>query len=519
MNNKTMTAENAAALIKDNDTLLVGGSGGGVTEATGLLRALQDRFLEQGRPRGLTVVHTTGIGDRDKTGINLLAHEGLVKREIGGHYGMSPKLTRMVLDNKIEAYNFPQGVLTHLYREIAAGRPGLVTHVGIGTYVDPRLDGGKLNARTTEDLVEVINLGGKEWLFYKTFPLDAVFLRGTTADEKGNISMEHEPAILEALAMAQAVHNCGGKVIVQVKRLAKKGTLDARMVRIPGFLVDAVVVDKEQWQVCTRFFDPSLCGEIRIPMEEIQPLPFDQRKFIARRAAMEISPNSVINLGFGMPDGVASIVAEEGIEDFTTLTVEQGLVGGIPQGGVIFGCTANPEAILDQPAQFDFYDGGGLDLTCLGAAQIDVEGNVNSSSFGGNLAGCGGFINISQNAKKVVFCGTFTAGDLSIEIRNGKLKILREGKHRKFIEAVEQITFSGTYARKGKQKVLYVTERAVFELTQSGITLIETAPGIDVDRDVLPNMGFKPNIASPLREMDLRIFQQGRMGLAESMKR
>ncbi|HUV06790.1 MAG TPA: acyl CoA:acetate/3-ketoacid CoA transferase [Spirochaetia bacterium] len=519
MNNKTMTAENAVALIKDNDTLLVGGSGGGVTEATGLLRALQDRFLEQGRPRGLTVVHTTGIGDRDKTGINLLAHEGLVKREIGGHYGMSPKLTRMVLDNKIEAYNFPQGVLTHLYREIAAGRPGLVTHVGIGTYVDPRLDGGKLNARTTEDLVEVINLGGKEWLFYKTFPLDAVFLRGTTADEKGNISMEHEPAILEALAMAQAVHNCGGKVIVQVKRLAKKGTLDARMVRIPGFLVDAVVVDKEQWQVCTRFFDPSLCGEIRIPMEEIQPLPFDQRKFIARRAAMEISPNSVINLGFGMPDGVASIVAEEGIEDFTTLTVEQGLVGGIPQGGVIFGCTANPEAILDQPAQFDFYDGGGLDLTCLGAAQIDVEGNVNSSSFGGNLAGCGGFINISQNAKKVVFCGTFTAGDLSIEIRNGKLKILREGKHRKFIEAVEQITFSGTYARKGKQKVLYVTERAVFELTQSGITLIETAPGIDVDRDVLPNMGFKPNIASPLREMDLRIFQQGRMGLAESMKR
>ena len=517
MRSKIMTAAQAVALIKDGETLLVGGSGGGVTEATGLLRALNDRFIEEGAPRKLTVVHTTGIGDREETGLNLLAHEGMIKREIGGHYGMSPKLTRLVLDNKIEAYNFPQGVLTHLYREIAAGRPGLVTHVGIGTYVDPRLDGGKLNARTKEDLVEVVQLGGREWLFYKSFPIDVVFLRGTTADEKGNISMEHEPAILEALAMAQAVHNCGGKVIVQVKRLAKKGTLDARLVKIPGFLVDAIVVDKEQWQVRTRFFDPSLCGEIRIPLDEIEPLPFDQRKIIARRAAMEITRDSVINLGFGMPDGVASIVAEEGIEDFTTLTIEQGLVGGIPQGGVIFGCTSNPEAVLDQPAQFDFYDGGGLDLTCLGAAQIDGVGNVNSSNFAGNLAGCGGFINISQNAKKVVFCGTFTAGGLAMEIRDGKLTILKEGKHRKFIETVEQITFSGRYARERKQKVLYVTERAVFELTSQGVTLVEVAPGINVEQEILPQMGFKPQIAAPLRNMDERIFRSEPMGLAESM--
>jgi propionate CoA-transferase len=277
------------------------------------------------------------------------------------------------------------------------------------------------------------------------------------------------------------------------------------------------VVDKEQWQVRTRFFDPSLCGEIRIPLDEIEQLPFDQRKIIARRAAMEITRDSVINLGFGMPDGVASIVAEEGIEDYTTLTIEQGLIGGIPQGGVIFGCTSNPEAVLDQPAQFDFYDGGGLDLTCLGAAQIDGEGNVNSSSFAGNLAGCGGFINISQNAKKVVFCGTFTAGGLAIEIRDGKLNIRKEGKHRKFIEAVEQITFSGRYAREREQKVLYVTERAVFELTPQGIALVEIAPGIDVEQEILPHMGFKPHITTPLREMDERIFRSEPMDLAKSM--
>jgi len=517
MNATVMTAAEAVAMIKDGQTLLVGGSGGGVTEATTLLKALSDRFEAEGGPRDLTVVHTTGIGDRESTGINLLAHEGLVGREIGGHYGMSPKLTRLVQENKIEAYNFPQGVLTHLYREIAAGRPGLITHVGIGTYVDPRLDGGKLNERTTEDLVEVVELAGREWLFYRSFPLDVVFLRGTTADEKGNISSEHEPALLETLAMAQAVHNCGGKVIVQVKRLAKKGTLDARMVRVPGFLVDAIVVDPEQWQVRTRFFDPSLCGEVKIPLAAIEPLPFDHRKVVARRAAMEITRGSVINLGFGMPDGVASVVAEEGIDDLTTLTIEQGLIGGIPQGGVIFGCSANPEAVLDQPAQFDFYDGGGLDLTCLGAAQIDAEGNVNSSCFAGNLAGCGGFINISQNAKKAVFCGTFTAGGLAVEIKDGKLIIAREGRHRKFIEQVEQITFSGRYSRERGQKVLYVTERAVFELTSEGITLVEVAPGIDAERDVLPHMGFEPRVADPLRQMDPRIFRDELMGLAESM--
>ena len=517
MRTKFMTADEAVALVKDGDTVVVGGSGGGVTEATTLLRALGERFQTSAHPRDLTLVHSTGIGDREETGLNFFAHEGMVKREIGGHYGMSPKLTRMVLDNKFEAYNFPQGVFSQLYREIAGGRPGVITRVGLETYVDPRLGGGKLNDRTREDLVEVITLAGREWLFYRSIHLDAVILRGTTADEKGNISMEHEPAVLDGPAMAQAVHNCGGKVIVQVKRTAKAGTLDPRLVKIPGFLVDAVVVDPDQWQVCTRFFDPSLCGEVRTPPGEAEKFPLSERKVIARRAAMEIEPGSVMNLGFGMPDGVAAIVDEEGIHDYTTLTIEQGLVGGIPQGGVIFGCSSNPEAVIDEPSQFDFYDGGGLDLTCLGAAEIDGEGSVNVSRFGGNLTGCGGFINISQNAKKVVFCGTFTAGGLRTEVGNGELKITQEGKYRKFISRVAHITYSGTYARKQGQKVLYVTERAVFELTPEGMTLTEIAPGIDAETDVLAHMDFKPGVRSPLKKMDSRIFHDRPMGLSEHM--
>ncbi len=518
MENKVISAAEAVKLIQDGQTIVVGGSGGGVTEAGGLLKALEARYLEEKHPKNLTVVHTTGIGDREETGINQLAHEGLVKREIGGHYGMSPKLTKMVVDNQIEAYNFPQGVIAHLYREIAAHRAGVLTQVGMGTYVDPRQRGGRLNDKTTEDLVELVNLAGRDWLFYKAFPLDVALLRGTTADEKGNISMEHEPALLEALAVAQAVHNSGGKVIVQVKRMARTGTLDARMVRIPHFLVDAVVVDPDQWQVRTRFFDPSLCGEVKIPLQDIPPLPFNERKVIARRAAMEIPPNSVINLGFGMPDGVASIVVEEGLDDLTTLTIEQGLVGGVPQGGVIFGCAANPEMIVDQPAQFDFYDGGGLDLTCLGAAQIDAKGNVNVSRFGGSFVGCGGFINISQNAKKVVFCGTFTAGGLRPVIENGRMRIETEGRHQKFIPEVQEITFSGEYARSIGQTVLFVTERAVFELGADGLTLIEVAPGIDPEKDVLANMGFKPKLAKDIKEMDGRIFKDTRMGLREDVQ-
>ena len=513
MKTRIMSAEDAVSLIKNGDTLVVGGSGGGLTEATGLIRALGQRFLQDGNPRDLTVVHTTGVGDKQETGLNLIAYEGLIRREIGGHYGMAPKMTQLAVDGKIEAYNFPQGVIAQLYREVAGGRPGVLTQVGMGTYVDPRLDGGKLNDRTTENLVELVQLAGREWLFYRSFPMHACLLRGTTADERGNISMEHEAAILDNLAVAQAVRNSGGTVIVQVKRIARSGSLDPRLVRIPGFLVDAVVVDKNQWQVCTREFDPSLCGEVMTPSSEIEVLPLNERKIIARRAAMEIRSGYVINLGVGMPDGVASVLAEEKVSDEISVTIEQGPIGGVPQGGVIFGCSSNPEAIIDAPSQFDFYDGGGLNLSCLGAAQIDEEGNVNSSRFAGNLAGCGGFINISQNAKKVVFCGTFTAGGLRLEISNGNVKILQEGKHRKFMKRVEQITYSGRYARENDRAVLYVTERAVFELQPDGLVLTEIAPGIDVDKDVLAHMDFTPLIRSPLKTMDGRIFNDELMDM------
>lgn len=515
MRSKVVSAAEALALIRDGDTLVVGGSGGGVTEATGLIRALRERFLAEGHPRDLTIVHTTGVGDREQTGLNLIALEGLVRREIGGHYGMAPEMTQMAIDNRIEAYNFPQGVLAQLYREVAGGRPGVITQVGMGTYVDPRLDGGKINERTTEDLVEIVELVGRQWLLYRSFPMHACLLRGTTADEAGNITMEQEPAILDNLAIAGAVRNSGGTVIVQVKRVARNGTLDPRQVRIPGFLVDKVVVDREQWQVCTRKHDPSLSGEIRIPLSEIEPLPLNERKVIARRAAMEIRSGYVMNLGVGMPDGVASVIDEEDVSEHVSTTIEQGLVGGVPQGGVIFGCSANPDAVLDAPSVFDFYDGGGLDLTCLGAAQIDRHGNVNASFFGGKLAGCGGFINISQNAKKVVFCGTFTAGGLRVEIEDGTLKIAQEGKHRKFINQVEQITFSGDYARQHGRTVFYVTERAVFELDAEGLVLVEVAPGIDVERDVLAQMDFAPIVRRTPAVMDGRIFSSAPMGLKQ----
>lgn len=516
--NKVKTVEEAVGLLEDNSTLAIGGSGGGVDEPGELMRALGDRFQRDGHPSRLTVLHATGLGDREKTGLGYLAHEGLVKRIIGGHYGMAPRMTKLVVEGKVEGYNFPQGVISQLYREIAAGRPGVITHVGIGTYVDPRLAGGKLNDRTTEDLVELIEIHGREWLFYPTIPLDAVFLRGTTADERGNITMEHEAAVLEAIAAAQAAHNQGGRVIVQVKRLARHGTLDPRLVRIPGNIVDVVVLAPEQWQVCERKFDPSLCGEVKIPLETIKPMELTERKVIARRAAMEIKPHATINLGYGMPDGVASVMTEERANDYLTLSVEQGPVGGVPQGGVIFGCAANPDAFVESPTQFDFYDGGGLDLACLGAAQVDSEGNVNSSRFAGNLAGCGGFIDISQNAKTVVFCGTFTAGGLKTEVGNGELRIRSEGRHRKFVRQVEEITFSARISQTRKQRVLYVTERAVFELAPEGLVLCEIAPGVDLDRDILAHMDFRPVVRQPLALMERRIFDSGRMGLLASLE-
>lgn len=505
---KLMTKQEAVALIKDGDTVAITGSGGGVMEAHSTLEALEARFLESGSPNNLTLIHASGIGDKERAGVNRFAHKGMVKRVIGGHWGWSPKMQQMANNNEIEAYNLSQGVLVHLFRETAAKRPGLVTKIGMNTFVDPRISGGKLNDITTEDLVELINLRGEDWLLYHTIPIDITIIRGTIADTEGNISLEHEPANLDLLLAAQAAHNSGGKVIAQVKYLTQEGTLDPRLVKIPGIYVDAVVVDPDQMQTGEGEYNPAFCGDIRIPLDNLKPSPLSERKVVARRAFMELHDGMVINLGFGMPDGVAQVAAEEGVSDRFTMTIEQGIYGGVPAAGAIFGVASNPIAIIDAGAQFDFYSGNGLDMSCLGLAQVDRFGNVNVSKFGTTIAGSGGFIDISQPAKKVVFCGTFTAGGYKAEIREGKLHILQEGRHKKFIQDVEHITFSGDYAKEVGQKVLYVTERAVFEMRPEGFTLIEYAPGIDLQKDILDLMDFAPIIADDLKEMDGRLFQE-----------
>ncbi|MEX2460477.1 MAG: CoA-transferase [Paenibacillaceae bacterium] len=508
-NPKIITAEEAVKQIKDGETIVVGGSGGGLAEPTDLILALEKRFLESATPRDLTCIHVTGVGDRNEGGVCHLAHVGLVKRNIGGHYDYVPKMSKLATDNKIEAYNLPQGVLSQLFRETAAGRPGLITHVGLGTFVDPRIEGGKVNDRTTEDLVHVIDFMGQEKLFYPSYSCDIAFLRGTTADEDGNVSMEEEPVLLDNLAIAQAVHNRGGKVFVQVKRMVQRHSLHPKSIRIPGILVDRIILSPHQTQTAVSLYNPAYSGEVRVPLEDILSLPFNERKIIAMRAAMEIPGKKVVNLGVGISGSVGIAARELGLPRDFEFVVEQGVIGGVPAPGLEFGAASNPVAIIDSPSQFDFFDGGGLDLACLGMAQIDLDGNVNVSKLGNRLFGCGGFINIAQNAKEIVFCGLFTAVGLKIDVKNGQMKIIEEGKSKKFVKQVDQITFSGEYAREKGQKVLFVTERAVFSLGKNNLVLIEIAPGIDLERDILAHMDMAPEISPNLKLMDSRLFTGG----------
>jgi propionate CoA-transferase len=518
---KIFSAAEAIRFIRDGDTIATEGFiGAGFAEEIAL--QLEEGFLRTGKPRNLTLIYAAGQGDGREKGLNHLAHEGLIGRIIGGHIGLAPKLQRLIRENKVLAYNFPQGVVTHLFRDIAAHKPGTITTVGMGTYIDPRIDGGKINELTQlegENLIELINLGGSEFLLYKAFPIHIAILRGTTADTDGNITMEKEALTLEALAIAMAVRNSGGTVIVQVERIAERGTLNARQVKIPGILVDCVVVARPEnhWQTFADFYNPSFSCEIKIPMQSIPLMEMSARKIIARRAAFELRPNSVVNLGIGMPEGVANVANEEDVIDFLTLTAEPGVIGGLPAGGLNFGAGTNMDCLIDQPSQFDFYDGGGLDLAILGLAQADKEGNLNVSKFGPRLTGPGGFINISQSAKEVVFVGTFTAGKLEIALQDGKLQIVREGVEKKFVNLVEQKTFSGRYAARKKQPVLYITERCVFTLTEEGMELTEIAPGINLEKDILALMDFRPVIKHPPCLMDERIFSQGPMGLRKEL--
>ncbi len=522
---KVVTATEAVQHIKNNTTLVTGGFiGSGFAEELAI--ALEQRFLGHdtislaGTPTGLTLLFAGGQGDGAERGLNHIAHAGLVKCVIGGHWGLAPKLQKLALNNEIEAYNLPQGVISQLYRDIAAHRPGLITQVGLGTFVDPRKRGGRLNSRSERSLVETIEIGGITYLFYKSFPIHACFLRGTTADEQGNITMEREALTLDSLSIAMATHNSGGIVIVQVERLAKAGSLKSRQVNIPGILVDYIVVvekPENHWQTFSQPYSAVYSGELLAPTKKPHPTPLDARKIIARRAALELCAHDIVNLGVGIPELIAEIASEENIVDLMTLTAEPGVVGGQPASGLNFGAAINAQAILDQPYQFDFYDGGGLDIAFLGMAQVDELGNLDVSLFNGHLAGAGGFIGISQNTRRLVFMGTFCAGHLDIQVEGGKLKINHEAGIKKFISSVEQITFNGSQAFVRNQRVLFVTERCVLQLIDGGLELVEIAPGLNLDHDILAMMDFLPTISSSLKLMDSRIFGDQPMNIRENL--
>ena len=515
---KIVEAADAVAVIHDGDVVASVGYGGNGTPDQ-LFVALKKRFVETAAPRDLTLVFSTGQGDMKERGLNRLAHEGLVKRVIGGYFGLSPAIEKLIVDNRIEAYNLPEGIITHMYRNIGAGKPGTLSRVGLGTYVDPRQDGGRMNALTTEDIVRLMEIDGEEYLFYKSFPIQVALIRGTTADPDGNITAERESLALENLALAIAARNSGGIVLAQVERIAAEGSLDARLVKVPGVLVDCVVLAEPEHHMQTygTQFNPAFSGELRVPQKVVRTVELDDRKLIARRALFELTPNCVINVGVGsVPDQVPLVASEERIADLLTLTVDPGVIGGVPMSGLDFGAAVNYQAVIDHGSAFDFIDGGGLDAAFLGFGECDAAGNVNASRFGRRIPGCGGFIDISQNAKKLIFVGTFSSGGLELAVEDGRVRIIKEGKFPKFVERIGQTTFSADYAQRWQQDVLYVTERCVFRLGASGLTLTEVAPGIEVERDILARLPFKPAIDGP-HEMDPAIFRPATMGLRERM--
>jgi propionate CoA-transferase len=527
-----ITADQAARLIADRWTIASAGFvGAGHAEA--VTEAIERRYLAEAAPKDLTLVYSAGQGDRARRGVNHFGHPGLTRRIIGGHWRSAPMLSRLALDEQAEAYNFPQGVITHLYRAIAAGTPGVITRIGLNTFIDPRHAGGALNARSTAPLVDLIEIGGEPFLRYRPFPIDCALVRGTTADARGNISCEEEPFHHELLAIAQAARNSGGIVIAQVKRLIDRHD-NAREVRLPGILVDYLVVAGEHPEhhsmTFGEYLNPAYTGSATPPARPSaqpagqadttpDPASLTARRIVQRRALLALleARPQVVNLGVGMPAGVGAVAREEGVDQFV-LTVEAGPIGGTPADGLSFGASEYPEAIVDEPAQFDFYDGGGLDIALLGMAEFDRAGNVNVGVFGEgegrSIAGVGGFINITQATPELVFLGTLTAGGLEVGARDRRLTIVSEGRHRKMLERVGQLCFNGRYAGELGTRVTYVTERAVFRLIEGRLVLTEIAPGIDLEREVLALCPPGLAVASDLTLMDERLFDPAPMGLA-----
>lgn len=525
-----ITAAEAAKLIPDGATVGIAGMGlSGWPEEVAC--AVRDSFKETGHPCNLTLRQGSAMGDwgygnqfigwdKSKRAEGPVADngargatrfgeagEGLITKWSGAHVGSAFALNKLAVQNKLECHCLPQGVAVNLWREIAAGRPGLITKVGLGTFVDPRVEGGRMNEVTKDNIAELVNFGGEEYLFYKSFPVNVALLRGTVADEKGNISFMHESIINEGLSVATAAHNSGGIVIVQVEYITKAETLNPKDVKIPGILVDYVVQATDPmacWQAEGVYWEPAFSGHIRKPVKDIPAMPLDERKVIARRCAMEVTSGGVLNLGVGISANVGNILSEEGCIDQVTMASESGMIGGVPCPLPNFGSSYNPECTMEHNATFDMIDGGALTMTCLGLGECDESGNVNVSKFGPRLTGPGGFIDITNATPKVVFCGTFV-GKAKYAVGDGKLSIVQEGNIKKFLKNVEQITFAGQYAKEG-QEVLYVTERCVFKLIGGKMTLIEIAPGMELEKDILARMDFVPAIAADLKQMDPQLF-------------
>lgn len=518
-----ITAKEAADLIPNRSTLCTVGMTL-VSASESILKAVEQKYLEKGEPNHLTLFHTCGQSDR-RDGIAHLAHEGLLDRLIGGHWGLCPPLMDMICKNQVEAYNLPQGQMANMFHSMALREPGKLSKIGLGTFVDPRVEGGKMNDRTRdkEDIVAVVTVDGEEYMQYKEVPIDTVIIRGTCADEAGNISTEEEAMVLEVLPAVMATKRFGGKVICQVKRVVKKGSLDPKRVTVPGVLVDAVVVCddpiQDHRQTSSWYYDPSYSGQALAPEQRTSSVPFSVRKAIGRRAVMQLKKNAVINVGTGIPnDVIGPILAEEAVQDDITITVESGIYGGVPAGGIDFGISRNAQALIPHDRQFEYYTGTGIDFTFMGAGEMDRYGNVNATRMGPVAAGAGGFIDITSTAKNVVFCSTFTGGGIKVELDENGFHLVQEGRFKKLVKKVQQISYNGKLAVERGQNMYYVTERAVFQLTKDGPMLIEIAKGADLQKDILDNMEFQPLIAENLAETPVFLYRPDAFGLKKILE-
>ena len=522
-----ISAAKAAEMIQDGSTLCAVAMTQ-ISACTSILKEIERRFLETGHPKDLTYVHTCGQASAGLPGgLQYIAHEGLIKRVIGGHWGQSSNMMRLIAEDRVEAFNLPQGQMANLFHSMALREPGKISKVGLGTYIDPRYEGGKMNRKAREsgyETVSLIEIDGEEYIRYHHFPIDTLLIRGTCADESGNISTKQEAMVLEVLPAVMAVKRWGGKVICQVERIVKDGTIGAKEVTVPGVLVDAIVVCEnpfeEHRQTYSWYYDPTYSGEALAPEEAFAPLPNDVRKIISRRAAAELVPNQIINIGTGIPnENFGPIIAEENLADIVTITVESGVYGGVPAGTIDFGIARNAQALVRHDSQFELYNGAGIDYTFMGAGEMDAEGNVNATKMGDKAPGAGGFIDITATAKNVIFCSTFTGGGLKTAFSEDGVQILQEGKFKKLVRKVQQISYNGKVALERGQKMLYVTERAVFRLTENGPELIEIAKGIDLKKDILDQMEFMPLIAEDLKVTSTDFYKDGICGLRKLIER